>query len=176
MANISNRLKDLFHKYLIHLGEANKNSSVHHNPYYGCCHSPYRHHLNILNKNDFNGIIYFYEWSDSNRSPKTFYSLDSFERFLNISNIYLASYQRELIINIPSSYISCKKNGSLIIKCNYESLNKALNEVELPNKGSEDTEPYTLQITKKPIQKPMIHELEEKWDEMHPEVGGCWGW
>lgn len=182
MANISNRLKGLFNDYLNRLEEEKKspNPYVARNPYYGsCCRPPmsipHQQRINFGgDEDDFKGVIYFYEWSDIKRSPRLFYTLRAFENFLNSSHIFLASYQKELLINLPTPYVSCRKDGSLIIKCNYEKLSHDLDDI---NKGSEDKEPYGVAITRPPIQKPKLtYELEGRWDEMHPEVGGCWGW
>lgn len=188
MANISNRLKGLFNDYLNRLEEEKKRpyGSAVHNPYYGCCArppmvTPHQQRINFGSEdNDFKGIIYFYEWSDANRSPKTFYTLNAFETFLNKSNIFLASYQRELIIHLPTPYISCRRNGNLLIKYDFESLKTELDsedrkaaEEEAKKRGEE---PYNVQVTRVPIQRPKTYEPESRWDEMHPEVGGCWGW
>lgn len=190
MANISNRLKGLFNDYLNRLEEEKKRpyGSAVHNPYYGCCArppmiTPHQQRINFgSDDNDFKGVIYFYEWSDSKRIPKSFYTLTAFEDFLNRSNIFMASYQRELIIHISTPYVACKKDGhELLIKTNYDALKNALEEDEKP-KGSEEKEPYNVSITRTPhgiqtpIQRPKTYEPESRWDEMHPEVGGCWGW
>ena len=181
MANLRNRLSDIFHSYLKRLDDEKKNATV------GSYHRPIpcQQRLNFDDNTDFQGIIYFYEWSDANRTPKTFYTLDAFERFLNTSLIFMASYQKELIRNIHNPYIACRKDGKdIIIKCSYESLKHALetedkstNPFRSPSKGSEDKEPYGVAITRPPIKRPPMYiELENRWDEMHPEVGGCWGW
>jgi hypothetical protein len=205
MSNISNRLKGLFNDYLIRLEEEKKRPTVSNYNY----RPPYQ--SSFLNGEDeFHGIIYFYEWSDANRTPKTFYTLKAFENFLNTSQIFLASYQKELVKHIHNPYIACRKDGKdIIIKSNYESLKHELenedrssNPFRSPyynNKGSEDSEPYGVQITrpphhnnaakvlscsvqpptspKPPIQRPaIICEPEGRWDERQPELGGEWGW
>ena len=194
MGNISNRLKGLFNDYLNRL-EAEKHHSYTsqssnytpyacRNPYYGSgfrSTPPAQQKLNFASgDDDFKGLIHFYEWSDVNRQPKTYYTLQAFENFLNQSNIYLASYQKELIRHIPTPYISCRRNGNLLIKYDFESLKHELEsedrkaaEEEAKKKGQE---PYSVQVTRVPIQRPKVIEPESRWDEMHPEVGGCWGW
>lgn len=161
MANISNKLKVLFHAYLNRLEREKRDSYNYRPPSYGRQQS-----FNFADEYDFQGIIYFYEWSTVNRTPKTYYTLKAFENFLDRSGIYLAAYQKELIRNIHNPYIACKKGTKeLIIKVSYESLKEALGEVNpknpfgstgapsfIPptNKGSEDKEPYSVAITRPP--------------------------
>lgn len=205
MANISKRLKELFNSYLERLAEERGHSTN-----YGCRSHSYTPSQSRLvfddDDSEFCGIIYFYEWSDINRTPKAYYTLRAFENFLVSSQIYLASYQKELIRNIHNPYITCRKDGKdLIIKCNYESLKHALetedrptNPFRSPHVGSEDREPYSVAITRPPHKEgeaikvascsssqsvirrpPMYMENENRWDgyeEMQPELGGCWGW
>lgn len=215
MANISKRLKSLFWETINRVEEEKKNPPSRlqnpSNPYYGNSNSlPRQRRLNFSDDDDFYGVIYFYEWSDIARAPKSYYTLRAFENFLISSNIYIAGYQRELIKNIQNPYVACKKGSNeLIIKGNFMDLKTALAESKSPSeeenghKGSEDV-PYGVSITYPPqaqkdnavkvlscgvyppnlpkslIQKPpMKLELENRWsdcEEMHPEIGGCWGW
>lgn len=144
MANISNKLKGLFYNYLNRLAEEkNKPLFPHRN-----LSTPRQERINF-GDDDFNGVIYFYEWSDINRTPVSFYTLDAFERFLNASQIFMAAYQKELIKHISTSYIACEKNKkNLLIKTCYASLRDALGNKP---KGSEDKEPYNVAITR-PLQ------------------------
>ena len=69
--------------------------------------------------------IFFYEWSDPYRTPRTFYTLAAFEKFLNDSRIYLAYWQRDILTHMKYSYVSCKKGAKeLIIKSTYMDLRK----------------------------------------------------
>ena len=172
MANISNRLKTLFNNYLTRLSEEKNNSYVHRNPYYGARPPMYQQQrLQFGSDDDFKGVIYFYEWSNINNVPKKFFTLAAFESFLNTSHIFMAGYQKEIIKNLETPYIVCKHDSKdLIIKNNYDALKSALGDVE------ENKEPYNVQVTRVPIQRPKMIEPEGRWDEMHPELGGCWGW
>ncbi len=215
MANISKRLKSLFWETINRVEEEKKNppSSLNNpsNPYYGNRASlPRQRSLNFRDDDDFYGVIYFYEWSDIARAPKSYYTLKAFENFLISSDIYIAGYQRELIKHIQNPYVACKKGSNeLIIKGSFMDLKTALAECESPSeaenghKGSEDV-PYGVSITFPPTQKenavkvlacsayppnlpkplaiqrpPIKMELENRWsdyEEMKPEIGGCWGW
>ncbi len=192
MGNLNKKLKDLFNAYLERLEKerTTTTATTYHSPYY------LRHQSD---DGDFQGVIYFYEWSDSSRAPRAYYTLNAFENFLNSSQIFLASYQKELIKNMHYSYIACKNGGKeLIIKSGYEALKNALEEEK---KGSEDSEPYNVAITRSPQYQgekavkvlsckvyppnlpkslikrpPMYMEPENRWSETEPEVGGSWGW
>ena len=202
MGNLNKKLKDLFNAYLERL-EKERTTTTYHSPCYP------RHQFD---NSDFQGVIYFYEWSDSSRAPRAYYTLNAFENFLNSSQIFLASFQKELIKNMHYSYIACKKGGKeLIIKSGYEALKNALEEgnkdsnsiliTKTFNKGSEDSEPYNVAITRSPqyqgekavkvlsckvyppnlpksliSRPPMYMEPENRWSETEPELGGSWGW
>ena len=164
MGNLNKQLKTLFNQYLY--GPKKSNVETRRESYT----PPMR------DFNDFTGIIYFYEWSDTNRTPKSFYALDKFEEFLNRSGIYLKSYQREIIKCMHNPYIACKKGErDLIIKKSYEMLK---NELTIPSPpptlvspstyrgGSEDKIPYNVAITRPPIQKPqMVFEPDSRYLE-----------
>ena len=161
MANLNKQLKTLFNQYLY--GPKKSNVETRRESYT----PPMR------DFNDFTGIIYFYEWSDANRTPKSFYTLDKFEEFLNKSGIYLKSYQREIIKCMHNPYVACKKGErDLIIKKSYEMLK---NELCIPTPvspstyrgGSEDREPYNVAITR----PPMVFEP----DSRYPEYRDCCG-
>lgn len=164
MANLSKDLKTLFDKYLY--GPKKSSVETRHESY-----TP-----PVRNFGEFTGIIYFYEWSDATRTPKSFYALDKFEEFLNRSGIYLKSYQREIIKCMHNPYIACKKGErDLIIKKSYEMLK---NELTIPSpqptpstlatpRGSEDREPYNVAITR----PPMVFEP----DSRYPEYMDCCG-
>lgn len=181
MSNISNKLKVLFNEYLNRLEEEKRNRTVRTYDYRSNYAPSTVHHYN--NDEDFNGVIYFYEWSDIARTPKSYYTLKAFENFLNSSQIYLAGYEKEIIRHVHTCYIACNKgNRGLIIKSSYDSLKNALEPSV--NKGSEDKEPYNVSITHVPteksvIQRPPMYEPSGRWDsreEMQDALGGIWGW
>lgn len=169
MANLNKQLKALFNQYLY--GPKKSSVETRHESY-----TP-----PVRGFSEFTGIIYFYEWSDATRTPKSFYALDKFEEFLNRSGIYLKSYQREIIKCMHNPYIACKKGEKdLIIKKSYEMLK---NELTIPSpqptpvspstfRGSEDREPYSVAITRPPIQRPpMVFEPEGRY----PDYMDCCG-
>lgn len=158
MKNISNRLKELFH--------ASLNSS--NKPTVSDYRAPSYHQTHIgFDDEDYNGIIYFYEWSDIKRSPKTFYTMKGFETFLRDSGIFIAGYQRELIRNLNNAYVTCLRNTKdLLIKCSYDSLRISLNN----ESGGNNQVPYNVQCTHPPmsmVHRPMtIDEPNNRWDRM----------
>lgn len=163
MSNLNKQLKGLFHNYLNRL-EEEKNKPIIRN-----------YHQPSLFDNEFHGIIYFYEWSDVTRPPKSFYTLKKFEEFLDSSGIYILGYQREIIKNMRNPYITCKKGSKeLIIKVSYEALKSAVNipSTSLPSirpnfmaMGSEDKVPYQVAVTRPPIQRPTMYEPEGRWED-----------
>ena len=73
--------------------------------------------------------IYFYEWSDPTKPPRKFYQLDSFDNFLKSSGIYMEFYQREIIKNLGTVYITCYTGTkNLNIRSSYKNLLDALHE------------------------------------------------
>lgn len=176
MANLNKQLKDIFNSYLKRLAEEKSSS-------YSSRSAAYQGRFNF--EDDFKGIIYFYEWSDINRAPTSYYTLKAFETFLNKSQIFLAGFQRELITHMNNPHIICKKNShELIIKPTYTSLKEAIdkdstiaNAFAAHNKGSEANIPYTCQIAYAPkstIQRPPMYckEVENRWQEQQE----FWEW
>ena len=172
--NISNRLRELFFKGF------EKKYEVPKREYGGIPYNPYL---------PSRTIVYFYEWSNPNSVPKCFYTMDGFDKFLQSSQIYLQGYQREIITNLGTVYISCKRGSTdLIIKSTYINLRNALEEEDknkLNNKnpfhstgdslqprtthhGSEDNEPYRVAITRPKIK----FEVENRYPDM--EAVGDW--
>ena len=171
MANLSKDLKKLFHASL------NKPRVE------------YGTYQPKLFNGEFSGIIYFYEWSDINRTPKSFYSIEKFEEFINRCSIYMQGYQREIIRNMRNPYITCKRGKrELVIKSNYQALKSAMEssteEVKPPlidfTKKEEDKEPYNVAITRPRIQKPkMVFEVDSRYPDipqMGMENGEYWDW
>ena len=73
--------------------------------------------------------IKFYEWSDVNRPPITFYGIDSFIRFLDRCGITLYGYQKGLIASMSTPHITCEKGKkTLLIRGSYEVLKEAVKD------------------------------------------------
>ena len=170
--NLSGELKRLFLAYLENKDKVRVNTTTPTNSYVGSRAPSYRQASLFDGDYDFQGIIYFYEWSDTNRTPKSYYTLKAFENFLNSSQIYLLAWQKEIIRHMHNPYIACKKGQKdLIIKDSYDKLKNALNLDEAvknknpfnstgdslgyvpPSQGSEDREPYAVSITRPPNYK-----------------------
>jgi len=186
MANLNKELKKLFFATLKRKAEeATRRTSP---TYCGgmmppVTHRPTTYQPNLFSQTDGIGCIYFYEWSDTKRTPKTYYTLKAFESFLNDCHIYLASWQREVLSHMKHSYVACKKGErDIIIKNSYTELTKAIEEgsgkkSESPfphtpstastatNRGSEDVEPYSVAITRPPSMRHMqpMFEPEGRW-------------
>lgn len=154
MANLSKELKSIFNKYL----ERKEGERLHPKK------ESYFQPSLFGGGGEFTGVIYFYEWSDVTRPPKTFYSLEKFEDFLETSNIYLLGWQREILKNMRNPYVSCEKGSKkLLIKVTYEALKGALNTdnsfnpMAMPQK-----EPYQVAVTRPPIK----FEPENRYPDM----------
>ena len=180
MANLNKELKKLFFATLKRKAEeASRRTS----PTYGgggycggmmppVTHRPTTYQPNLFSQTDGVGCIYFYEWSDTTRIPKSYYTLKAFEAFLNDCHIYLASWQREVISHMKHPYIACKKGErDIIIRNSFTELSKAIEEGSkstvpfTQNKGSEDKEPYNVAITRAPHMRHMetVFEPEGRW-------------
>lgn len=73
--------------------------------------------------------IYFYEWSDPSKAPRTFYQLDAFDNFLKTSGIFMEFYQKEIIKNLGTVYVTCYTGTkNLNIRGTYGNLLDALHE------------------------------------------------
>ena len=116
----------------------------------------------------YNGMIYFYEWSDVTRTPRSFYTLKKFEEFLSESEIFMLGYQREIIKNMHNPYITCRKGTKeLIIKVSYEALKSAVN---LESSSMTSRPPFSNFMAmgsedKGRIQRPMVYEPEGRWQD-----------
>ena len=109
----------LFREYLV------RKEKERHDTSYGCV---YNHVYDNVSKNiSFEGIIVFYEWSDLRRTPMHFFSLVMFNDFLLKSGIFMAPYQRDMLITLGRSYVTCKKGKSeLLIRGSLDGLAEAL--------------------------------------------------
>ena len=181
MSNLNKQLKDLFFKTIQRVEEERKHSNAYN------YRPPYQQHIVFDDDDDIQGLIYFYEWSNCDNAPRTYYTLKAFENFLDRSGIYVPSYQWELIRNIANPYIACKKNSKeLLIKVSWDALKSAmeedntkaesLNPFRNSNKGSEDREPYNVGITRAPMiqRPPMYAEVENRYPDME-EVNNWFG-
>jgi hypothetical protein len=135
----------------------------------------------IATKSDygsFDGIIYFYEWSDMNRSPIMFYSLTAFEDYMKRCNIFMPPFQRDMIRNLEHSYVTCKKGKSeLLIRGTRPGLLEALSRDDapgvsvndlppLPEKDGQLKLPYPVCCTYPPVRVPPMynyHGNPEEW-------------
>ena len=101
--------------------------------------------------------IYFYEWSDISKAPRCFYSLDAFDVFLKTSGITLELYQKDIITNLGTVYVSCYHGTrNLNVRGNYRGLLESMNEHnkrEMVN---------CISTNKAPM---IIHEVENRWPE-----------
>lgn len=154
MANLSKDLKNIFNKYL----ERKEREK------YQPRKESYFQPTLFSGGGEFKGVIYFYEWSDVSRTPKSFYSLEKFEDFLESCNIYLVGYQREILKNMRNPYVACKRGTKeLIIKVTYEALKGALNaESSFNPMAMPQKEPYQVAVTR----PPMKFELENRYPDM----------
>lgn len=190
MANLSKDLKKLFYAHLENAKKPKYNVGGYVPPTTPVTHRPPYQPSLFDNSNGAIGCIYFYEWSDVTRTPKTYYTLKAFENFLNDCQIYLASWQREVLSHMRHPYVACKKGEkNIIIKNSYIALRDAIEEgdekkdknpfIQTPStvsstgqRGSEDAEPYNVAITRPPSMRHMqpMFEPEGRWPE-----GGYFG-
>lgn len=72
--------------------------------------------------------IQFYEWSDVNRIPKVFYSMEAFTRFLTTSGLSLKGFQVDAINALNGRvHVACKKGSSeLVVRSTKQGLESAL--------------------------------------------------
>jgi hypothetical protein len=133
--NRSKDLRDLFRQSLINERKRPK-TDYNHLPYYN---DFYRNRYGggvlgnvhrIPGQYADNAVrIYFYEWSDPSKAPRTFYHLDAFDNFLKTSGIHMEFYQKEIIKNLGTVYITCYTGTkSLNIRSTYKNLLDALHE------------------------------------------------
>ena len=73
--------------------------------------------------------IYFYEWSDPTKAPRIFYQLNSFDNFLKTSGIFMECYQKDIIRNLGTVYVTCYTGTkNLNIRGTYGNLLDSLHE------------------------------------------------
>lgn len=173
--NISKDLRRLFRESLKH-----KNISV--VDYRG---SSTQH--NVLSFADTQFKIYFYEWSDIYRVPRTFNDIESFNEYLKKCGIYMQLYQREIIYNCKTVYATCYKGTKeLNLRGSYAILQDSMKEKgEVKNEkkdisfepfvnlsdGIQDKRPISPMYSQSTIQRPPMVEPEGRWDE---DCYGIW--
>jgi hypothetical protein len=113
--NKSKELVKLFKAYMSRKEEERKNASS------------TTVHSYSTGRKFFLGTIYFYEWSDITREPIRYFSFPLFERFLNECDIKLQPWQKDIIYNLNSVYITCKgMSKELLIRSTYDALKLAV--------------------------------------------------
>lgn len=126
MANLSKKLEVLFRQYLI---RKEKEKSVPVTYSYGGCHR-YNSWMNE-DTEKYEGVIYFYEWSDPDRAPQLFYNLNAFDAFLRRSEIFMPPFQKDIIRQLDRAYVSCKKGThDLLIRGGLGMLRDALGKAD----------------------------------------------
>jgi hypothetical protein len=128
--NRSKDLRDLFRQSLINERKRPKTDYAH-SPYYNRYGSGVLDNVHrIPSQYSDNSIrIYFYEWSDLSKAPRTFYQLDVFESFLKTSGIYMEFYQKDIIKNLGTVYATCYTGTkNLNVRANYKNLLDTLRE------------------------------------------------
>ena len=119
--NIRNDLRRLF-KESIRKNSIRKESNV--SPMYRGSYTNYAQSIDFPKTTR----IYFYEWSNVCSVPRTFYELNFFITFLSSCNISLQLFEREIIENLGTVYISCYRNTKdLCIRGSYKALLDSIN-------------------------------------------------
>jgi len=124
MGNLSNKLHILFRDYLIRKEKERLTP-----PTYS--YSGYRSSSSWLNDKTehYEGVIYFYEWSDLDRMPQLFYTIGAFDEFLKRSGIYIPNFQWDIIKALDRAFITCKKGKhEILIRASKNMLGEALNK------------------------------------------------
>ncbi len=168
--NRSKDLRDLFRQSLIR-----KRTEV------GCRVSPmynastFKSH--IANARSGNGImVYFYEWSDIHRVPKIFRDMKELECFLRASGIYMELYQKEIVANLATVYMTCYKGtNNLNVRSTYAALVDSMKAYANVGGGQKRDITPMLPFKENPsaIRKPPMIEPEGRWDA-DGGYGGYW--
>lgn len=126
MANLSKKLEVLFRQYLI---RKEKEKSVPVTYSYG---GSYRYNSWMNEDTEkYEGVIYFYEWSDPDRAPQLFYNLNAFDAFLRRSEIFMPPFQKDIIRQLDRAYVTCKKGThDLLIRGGLGMLRDALGKAD----------------------------------------------
>jgi hypothetical protein len=122
----------------------------------------------IANARAVNGImVYFYEWSDINRVPRTFHDMEELERFLRASGIYMELYQKEIVANLATVYMTCYKDTkNLNVRSTYAALVDSMKSSVNVGEGQKRDITPMLPFKENPsaIHRPMMVEPEGRWD------------
>jgi hypothetical protein len=145
MANLSKKLEILFRQYLIRKEKERNVPVVYHSP-----------HTNWMNDTErYDGVIYFYEWSDPDRAPQLFYNIGAFDSFLRRSEIFMPPFQKDIIRQLDRAYITCKKGThDLLIRGGLGMLRDA---VAQSNAQGVDLQTAGKAILSSPPPPPMTH-------------------
>lgn len=99
-------------------------------------HGAYESEINFVDKIK----VYFYEWSDVTRVPRTFDDLGSLEDYLKACGMYLQLYQRDIINNCGTVYMTCYKGSKeLNVRGSYGKLLDSMNEHDRLSKQIEES-------------------------------------
>lgn len=80
--------------------------------------------------------VKFFEYSDLSRVPLSFYHLGHFESYLKSLGIYMLSFERNQILDYPTSYVTCVPNRkNLVIAKQKDALNEKLELIQEFNKS-----------------------------------------
>lgn len=121
MGNLNKELGSLFKRYITRKETEARQPIVFRTSDY------YKNLWGNNDKKPYLGTIFFYEWSDISRLPTRYFSLSLFEKFLSECDLCLEPHQRDIILNLPQSFISCKKGcKELIVRGSYDSLKSAM--------------------------------------------------
>lgn len=154
-------LRDLFRKSLA-------SSRVVINDYRGRgCNYPY------INRNwlERKICIYFYEWSDIYRVPRSFNLISEFEDYLKKCGIYMQYFQKEMILNHGTVYATCYKGSKeLNMRTSYANLLSSMKE----NLKDSNTPSNTTNNNENKIMRPtVVGETEGRLDD-YDEFNDYW--
>ena len=103
--------------------------------------------------------IYFYEWSDINKAPRCFYTLDAFTMFLHSSGIRMELYHKDIICNLGTVYVTCYRGTKdLNVRGSYKGLLDSMNSHDMKGMVSS----VSPSVSKAPK---VIFEAENRWPE-----------
>lgn len=122
MGNLNKKLDILFRQYLI------RKEKERLTPTYTSYRYDYSQCNSWMNDTDkYDGVIYFYEWSDPNRAPQLFYNIGAFDSFLRRSQIFMPPFQKDIIHQLERAFVTCKKGThDLLIRGTLDMLRDAV--------------------------------------------------
>jgi hypothetical protein len=182
--NLSYKLYDLFREYIKRKEKeshiyVNTHTSYHYPAYSGAARAA----NSWMHKNDnYEGVIYFYEWSDTNREPMLFYNINAFDAFLRRSEIFIPPFQKDVIRQLDRAYISCKKGThDVIIRGSRAMLDDALRRAD---SVGVDMNTVSSAIPNRPVPAPGLSIVNPNYnpanlnltcrpDRMPPMYAGC---